>query len=166
METMNNNTFEKAVEEGDVRAVQIFLDQEASLNYSTFLSLLQTTVSENHFKIIELLVKYGITIDEEAIECIFKLENGQQVKEIMTLIVRKDTENIQRIKIIYSKLVKSKIFGQLALDILILLLDCGLPDENYIVSHDCIIGTDKMTPLQYCITERRADFVRRFYYCL
>lgn len=162
-ENEKNVELAKAVEEGNVEAVHELLNQGADPNYlaQDDKTLVELSMKKNYIDIIKLLIQYGATLEKESEELglyIFEAEDGRRSKELVAHIFKytKDVELLERFMFFLTFCTNHNE----GLDILILLLDLGLPINEYI--GEFTEEDDTYTGLHLSVMENRIDFVSIF----
>lgn len=163
-----------AVETGNISKARLLLDLHGvdpnDKPWPVSQPLLDLAVERNHKDIIKLLVQYGAKTDTKIIKYIFKY--NYHVKELLTHVI-KYNDNVHLLQEIFYHLTDhGDRVGPSALDIFKLLLDRGLPVDDFIQGVTKIYyfpdghddddddePEDVFTPLQWSIENKRIDFV-------
>lgn len=151
----------RAVKNNNVNMVHMLLDRGVNPNY---LNLKFKDVNQNTVEIIKLLLKYGITVDEDFINKIFVLTEKkyyQDLTEILTSCISSDTSDD-------STLIEG-IFRTLShhdeypvpqrKEILKLLIKKGLPVNGISCKLDIFSPVNDSAPLHFSVFMRLYDFI-------
>lgn len=152
------NKLQDAVIDGELKKVIKLLDEGAIPSYKPDWwrnKMIRLAIRENHPEVVKLFIQNeDIEIDRELINYIFSKENSQHARELLALVIRHH-KNGKLIEKIFFKLVYTNHYEKtLALDMLKLLLEHGLPTDDF-------IGGSDFTPLHLSVKNRKADFVRK-----
>lgn len=152
---------EAAVKSNDIEKVRELLDE--GVNNPIHTPFIHLAMTKNHIEIVKLLVQHckaNVHLVLERYCC--ESKSGSQFfhKELFAYIVQlygSDTKLIQKI---FQKLVVSSCRGPLALEIFELLLDSGLPLDDFIEVAVTKGTLNRLkTPLIHSIATNRVDFV-------
>lgn len=164
-----NKALMKAVEEENSSTVRDLLDQGADPNafFGKDASLLQLAVRKSNVEIIKLLVQYGANINapemwrkNNLLNYVFDPVNNHYCKELLAHMIKYNDKEL--IHDVYVELadMQCECKGPLALEVLDLLLDHGLPIDDFIKGTTFLYLKDSYTPLQLAVREDKMDFVR------
>lgn len=153
----------EAVVQGSVKAVHECLEQGADPNYlnQDGNTLLNLAMTQDHIDIIKLLVQYGADLKtvEDFERYIIDIKNSDLCKEVLTHII-KYSNDVRLESFLFFLTFGCHHEGSLALEIMKLLFDSGLPFDDYIKDWAFTEMDDEYTPLHRCIQDNRIDFVR------
>lgn len=106
-------------------------------------------MTENHVEIVKLLLRHAAIKKEKTMFPVYSIRFRMQDKTIKT------------VKIIFEELMNSECKGPLELDVLKLLIDHGLPVNDYYRDFSREYISTLATPLFLSIKKKRADFVSK-----
>lgn len=109
---------------------------------------------QKNVEILKLLLQYKLEVSQQLISHIFRLENSQSIKEfVLKFCENFQNEDPERLGIILIELLKSDCQGQLAAEILDILIEGGLLINAYV--WDNVV--DEERPLHLAIITHRMD---------
>lgn len=154
-EYSDNIALETAVKRSNVNAVRELLEKGADALYKprSYDSLIGLALKKKNVEIIILLIQHGAAVSKDSLESIFELKSFDDSKNVIIEIIKLN-KDFQIICGVFTNLTFSKCRGPIALEILDLLFDHGLPIDDPIDFH-------YDTPLNYCVMGGRLDLVRK-----
>lgn len=163
-ENIKNYALVGAVEEGDVKVVSKLLNEGADPNFvpkRATSTLMERALHEEDLKIIELLLRYGAEVENEFIKKIFNLQNCDNLKDLIAIILEKSNNDVNFMRYIFGILVKSR---SPSTKILELLLDHRLPINDY-MKMEWIKHGGRCTPFHIAIWQLNINFVSKLFLC-
>lgn len=119
-----------AVEEVNLENVRELLNQDDIDAKHHIIWQYGLTVQQKHVEILKLLVEHGAIVDVALLQHIFELKNSRLVEELLDHIIKYNNK-IEDLQIIFYQLATSKFQEPGALEIFKILLDRGLPVNNF-----------------------------------
>lgn len=152
-----------AVIKNDIDSARKLLIEGANPNYCTGeVPVMNFAINKNQIDMIKLLVEYPVVVDETLMEYILKPENDKIAYEFVSHLIH-HKKNVKFIQRIFDDVVWNEdCQDSLALDLLKLLLENGLPIDDYVYPDYVVGGAIEdlgLTPLQTSIMNEKASFV-------
>lgn len=125
-------------------------------------SKLSPDIKQKRKEIIKLILESKNCFDYGMIEYVYQSQDTEFAREYVTYIIDHncEVEKEELLKdIFYNLVIQRSRHGPLELEILKLLLSCGLPIEDFIDNTDFIGDKDSYTPLQCCVWSCTLSFV-------
>lgn len=141
----------EAIKNNDLDRLSELVDKNMEWNDELAKLLLHLAVENNNLYAIKLLIQHRDSVDRDEINCIFKLNNNEYLKELLFHIIN-HYKDVKIMQMIFQELIARKYEDPSSVEILELLIEHGLDVNGY-------IGGLNLTPLHIAVKNKRTDLV-------